>query len=79
MQSIPQYIIMALSLNLFTSKMALSVQGKNRSELHEFVGQGLTARPTTDCSITFSSGKFIQSVGLNHLFAVKVHKEKQLP
>lgn len=68
---------MALSLNLFTNKMASSGQEKNRSELHEFVGQGLAARPTTDCSIT-SSGKFIQIVGLNHLFAVKVHKEKQL-
>lgn len=69
---------MALSLNLFTNKMALSVQRKNRSELHEFVGQGLAARPTRDCSITSTSGKFIQIVGLNHLFAVKVHKEKQL-
>lgn len=58
--------------------MALSVQEKNRSELHEFVGQGLAARPTADCSITSSSGKFIQSVGLNDLFEVKVHKEKQL-
>lgn len=52
--------------------------GKNRSELHEFVGQGLAARPTTDCSITSSSGKFMKSVGLNYLFAVKVRKEQQL-
>lgn len=54
------------------------ISGKNRSELHEFVGQGLVARPTTDCSITPSSGKFIRSVGLNYLFAVKVRKEIQL-
>lgn len=51
--------------------------GKNRSELHEFVGQGLAARPTTDCLIT-SSGKFMKSVGLNYLFAVKVREEQQL-
>lgn len=71
MQSIPQYNVMALSLNVCTNKMALSLQEKNRSEVHEFVGQGLAARPTPDCSIT-SSRKFIRSVGLNQLFKVKV-------
>lgn len=52
-------------------------QEENISELHKFVGQRLAARPSADCTITSSSGKFVQSVGLNYLFPDKVHKEKR--
>lgn len=52
-------------------------QEENISELHNFVGQRLAARSSAHCTITSSSGKFVQSVGLNYLFLDEEHKEKQ--
>lgn len=43
-------------------------QEDNISELHKFVGQRLAARPSADCTITSSSGKFVQAKCWAELF-----------
>lgn len=41
---------------------------ENISELHKFVGQRLAARSSADCTITSSSGKFVQTKCWAELF-----------
>lgn len=51
-----------------TSLILFAINQEERSELCNCVGQRQTARPSADGTITSSSGKFVQSVGLDYLF-----------